>query len=98
MAVVVRGFKRRVGKSREGGLDHGQFADALVVVGDAGIADLAKARAPLAVGAAHLPAAAGGIEQRLAEVAREKADAASNEEMGKMTSGLPLPPGFKLPF
>ena len=30
--------------------------------------------------------------------AREKADHASNEEMGKMTSGLPLPPGFKLPF
>jgi DNA-binding YbaB/EbfC family protein len=30
--------------------------------------------------------------------AREKADAASNEEMGRMTSGLPLPPGFKLPF
>ncbi len=29
---------------------------------------------------------------------REKADAASNEEMGKMTSGLPLPGGFKLPF
>lgn len=30
--------------------------------------------------------------------ARSKADTASNEEMGKMTSGLPLPPGFKLPF
>jgi nucleoid-associated protein EbfC len=30
--------------------------------------------------------------------AREKADAASNEEMGKMSTGLPLPPGFKLPF
>lgn len=30
--------------------------------------------------------------------ARSKADAVSNEEMGKMTSGLPLPPGFKLPF
>ncbi len=30
--------------------------------------------------------------------AREKADAASNEEMGKMSSGLPLPAGFKLPF
>lgn len=30
--------------------------------------------------------------------ARGKADAASNQEMGKMTSGLPLPPGFKLPF
>ena len=30
--------------------------------------------------------------------ARDKAGQASNEEMGKMTSGLPLPPGFKLPF
>lgn len=30
--------------------------------------------------------------------AREKADAVSNEEMGRMTSGLPLPAGFKLPF
>jgi DNA-binding YbaB/EbfC family protein len=30
--------------------------------------------------------------------ARAKADAAGNEEMGKMTAGLPLPPGFKLPF
>ncbi len=30
--------------------------------------------------------------------ARDKADAVSSEEMGKMTSGLPLPGGFKLPF
>ena len=30
--------------------------------------------------------------------ARDKADAASHAEMGKMTSGLPLPAGFKLPF
>lgn len=30
--------------------------------------------------------------------ARTKADAASSTEMGKLTSGLPLPPGFKLPF
>lgn len=30
--------------------------------------------------------------------ARQKADLASNAEMGKMTSGLPLPPGFKMPF
>lgn len=30
--------------------------------------------------------------------ARSKADAVSNAEMGKMTSGLQLPPGFKLPF
>ncbi|MEY4268959.1 MAG: hypothetical protein RLZZ58_175 [Pseudomonadota bacterium] len=30
--------------------------------------------------------------------AREKADAVSNAEMSKMTSALPLPPGFKLPF
>ena len=30
--------------------------------------------------------------------AKAKADAASNAEMSKMTSGIPLPPGFKLPF
>ncbi len=30
--------------------------------------------------------------------ARGKADAASSAEMSKMTAGLPLPPGFKLPF
>ena len=30
--------------------------------------------------------------------ARAKADTASNDEMGKLTSGMPLPPGFKLPF
>ncbi len=30
--------------------------------------------------------------------ARTKADAVSSEEMGKMKSGIPLPPGFKLPF
>lgn len=30
--------------------------------------------------------------------AREKADTASNEELSKATSGLQLPPGFKLPF
>lgn len=30
--------------------------------------------------------------------ARAKADAAGSAEMSKMTEGLPLPPGFKLPF
>jgi hypothetical protein len=30
--------------------------------------------------------------------ARTKADAAGSAEMSKMTAGLPLPPGFKLPF
>ena len=30
--------------------------------------------------------------------ARTKADAVSSTEMGKMTAGMPLPPGFKLPF
>ncbi|MGC4252121.1 MAG: YbaB/EbfC family nucleoid-associated protein [Sphingobium sp.] len=30
--------------------------------------------------------------------ARKKADEVSSSEMAKMTSGLPLPPGFKLPF
>jgi hypothetical protein len=30
--------------------------------------------------------------------ARGKADQVSASEMAKMTAGLPLPPGFKLPF
>ncbi|HEY0085599.1 MAG TPA: YbaB/EbfC family nucleoid-associated protein [Allosphingosinicella sp.] len=30
--------------------------------------------------------------------ARAKADQVSHAEMQKMTSGLPLPPGFKMPF
>ncbi len=30
--------------------------------------------------------------------ARTKADQASNTEMAKLSQGLPLPPGFKLPF
>ena len=30
--------------------------------------------------------------------ARAKADAASQTEMSKLSSGIPLPPGFKLPF
>ena len=30
--------------------------------------------------------------------ARTKADNVSSAEMSKMTSGIPLPPGFKLPF
>jgi DNA-binding YbaB/EbfC family protein len=30
--------------------------------------------------------------------ARARADAASGTEMSKMTAGMPLPPGFKLPF
>jgi nucleoid-associated protein EbfC len=29
--------------------------------------------------------------------ARSKADAVSSQEMGKMTAGMQLPPGFKLP-
>ena len=30
--------------------------------------------------------------------ARVKVEAHMSEEMGKLTGGLPLPPGFKLPF
>jgi DNA-binding YbaB/EbfC family protein len=30
--------------------------------------------------------------------ARAKADAVAGAEMGKMTQGIPLPPGFKLPI
>ena len=41
------------------------------------------------------------VEDRVAAAindARAKADAAAAEEMQKMQSTLPLPPGFKLPF
>ncbi|MBS0505191.1 MAG: YbaB/EbfC family nucleoid-associated protein [Proteobacteria bacterium] len=47
------------------------------------------------------PSEKGMVEDLVAAAfndARAKADAASSQEMGKMTSGLPLPPGFKLPF
>jgi DNA-binding YbaB/EbfC family protein len=47
------------------------------------------------------PAEKGMLEDLLAAAfndARAKADAASQESMSKMTAGLPLPPGFKLPF
>ncbi|WP_440978026.1 YbaB/EbfC family nucleoid-associated protein [Sphingomonas pseudosanguinis] len=47
------------------------------------------------------PSEKGMLEDLLAAAindARAKADAASGSEMSKMTSGLPLPPGFKLPF
>ena len=30
--------------------------------------------------------------------ARSKADQAAQQEMSKLTAGLPLPPGFKMPF
>jgi len=30
--------------------------------------------------------------------ARAKADSVAAQQMSKMTAGLPLPPGFKLPF
>jgi DNA-binding YbaB/EbfC family protein len=43
----------------------------------------------------------GMLEDLLAAAfndARAKADAASAEAMSHMTAGLPLPPGFKLPF
>lgn len=30
--------------------------------------------------------------------ARAKVESAAQSEMGKLTGGLPLPPGFKLPF
>ncbi|MDQ1156861.1 DNA-binding YbaB/EbfC family protein [Sphingomonas sp. SORGH_AS 950] len=47
------------------------------------------------------PSEKGMLEDLLAAAindARTKADAASGSEMSKMTSGLSLPPGFKLPF
>ncbi|RYY24141.1 MAG: YbaB/EbfC family nucleoid-associated protein [Sphingomonadales bacterium] len=47
------------------------------------------------------PSEKGMLEDLLAAAfndARAKADAVSSAEMSKMSSGLPLPPGFKLPF
>jgi DNA-binding YbaB/EbfC family protein len=47
------------------------------------------------------PSEKGMLEDLVAAAfndARAKADAASQTEMSKMTSGMPLPPGFKLPF
>ncbi|GAA0729496.1 YbaB/EbfC family nucleoid-associated protein [Sphingomonas japonica] len=47
------------------------------------------------------PSEKGMVEDLVAAAfndARAKADAASSTEMSKLTSGMPLPPGFKLPF
>ena len=47
------------------------------------------------------PSEKGMLEDLVAAAfndARAKADAVSGVEMGKMTGGLQLPPGFKLPF
>lgn len=47
------------------------------------------------------PSEKGMLEDLLAAAfndARAKADASAQAEMSKMSSGLPLPPGFKLPF
>jgi nucleoid-associated protein EbfC len=46
------------------------------------------------------PSEKGMLEDLVAAAfndARAKADAVSGQEMSKMTAGLPLPPGFKLP-
>ena len=47
------------------------------------------------------PSEKGMLEDLIAAAlndARAKADQAAAAEMEKMSSGLPLPPGFKLPF
>lgn len=47
------------------------------------------------------PSEKGMLEDLVAAAfndARAKADAASQTEMAKMSSSLPLPPGFKMPF
>lgn len=47
------------------------------------------------------PSEKGMVEDLVAAAlndARAKADAAAGEEMGKVTSGMQLPPGFKMPF
>jgi DNA-binding YbaB/EbfC family protein len=47
------------------------------------------------------PAEKGMLEDLLAAAfndARTKADAAAQQEMSKISAGMQLPPGFKLPF
>ena len=47
------------------------------------------------------PSEKGMLEDLIAAAfndAKSKADAAAAPELQKMTSGIPLPPGFKLPF
>lgn len=47
------------------------------------------------------PSEKGMLEDLVAAAfndARAKADTAAQSEMSKMSAGLPLPPGFKLPF
>ena len=47
------------------------------------------------------PSEKGMLEDLVAAAfndARGKADALAQAEMSKMSSGIPLPPGFKLPF
>jgi len=47
------------------------------------------------------PAEKGMLEDLLAAAyndARAKADAAAQQEMSKLSAGMQLPPGFKLPF
>ncbi|UUL83663.1 MULTISPECIES: YbaB/EbfC family nucleoid-associated protein [Sphingomonas] len=47
------------------------------------------------------PSEKGIVEDLVAAAlndARARADAASSAEMSKLTAGMPLPPGFKLPF
>jgi nucleoid-associated protein EbfC len=48
-----------------------------------------------------VPSEKGMLEDLIAAAfndARSKADAVAQQEMSKMSQGLPLPPGFKLPF
>lgn len=47
------------------------------------------------------PSEKGMVEDLIAAAindARAKADVAANDQMQKITSGLPMPPGFKMPF
>ncbi|QPQ55833.1 YbaB/EbfC family nucleoid-associated protein [Allosphingosinicella flava] len=47
------------------------------------------------------PSEKGMVEDLIAAAindARAKADVAANEQMQKITAGLPMPPGFKMPF
>ena len=73
MAIVVVLDKPRVGKSGQSGLYDGQFADSRVIVVQLRLPHLPEARPRLTLAGAHLPAAAGLVQQRLAEPPRKSA-------------------------
>ena len=71
MAIVGRVFKLGARKSRQSGFHHRQFADARIIVRQLRVAHLAKAGTPRPFARAHMPTAAGAVQQRLTQPPRK---------------------------